>query len=384
MGPLLGIRVIEFEAPGPVAWAGMMLSDLGADVTRVVRPAQADTRDERFEFLLRGRKPLRLDLKNATERDRALEATWASDVLLEGMRPGVMERLGLGPETCLARNPALVYGRMTGWGQTGPRAQSVGHDINFLAITGALHAIGPRESPAVPLNLVGDFGGGAMLLVAGVLGALLHARTRGEGQVVDAAMVDGALALMASTLGRFQANQWKDERESNLVDGGAPFYRTYRTADGKFMAVGAIEPRFYQALLHGLGLSGQELPPQGDRARWPDLRDRFAMEFARHSRAHWVNVFDGTAACVTPVLSLKEVTSDPHLVARRNFLRIAGTFQPAPAPRFSGIASRPTAPGMNGLKGPAPDRRLDPKRMRELETENAKLKKLLAEAQSRR
>jgi alpha-methylacyl-CoA racemase len=247
-----------------------------------------------------------------------------------------MERLGLGPEPCLQRNPALVYGRMTGWGQTGPRAQEVGHDINYIGLTGALHAIGPADRPpVVPLNLVGDFGGGAMMLALGVVSALFEARASGKGQVVDAAMVDGSLALMAATLGRFQAGGWQDERESNLLDGGAPFYRTYATADGKSVAVGALEPRFYAALVRGLGLEPSELPRQEDRSTWPAMRERFAALFARETRDHWCRVFAGTEACVTPVLSLQEVADDPHLRARGSFVDVDGVRHPAPAPRFS-------------------------------------------------
>jgi alpha-methylacyl-CoA racemase len=247
-----------------------------------------------------------------------------------------MERLGIGPDACLGRHPKLVYGRMTGWGQSGPFSQAVGHDINYIATTGALHAIGPADGvPAVPLNLIGDFGAGGMLLLSGVLAALLHARASGEGQVVDAAMVDGALMLMAPILGQWQAGEWADRRQANWLDGAAPFYGTYATADDKHLAVGAIEPRFYAALLQGLGLTGEPLPAQHDRSAWPDLRERFAAIFERHSRDHWVAVFDGTEACVSPVLSLGELAHHPHLAQRGNFVQVNGALQPAPAPRFS-------------------------------------------------
>ncbi|VTU46293.1 Succinyl-CoA:(R)-benzylsuccinate CoA-transferase subunit BbsE (plasmid) [Variovorax sp. SRS16] len=333
MKPLQDVRVVEFEAPGPVTWAGMMLSDLGAQVTRIARPSSDGPW---AEPLLRGRTNVAADLKDAAQRDDALRIVAQSDILLEGLRPGVMERLGLGPKECFAQQPRLVYGRMTGWGQTGPLAQVVGHDINFLALTGALHAIGPRDAPAVPLNLVGDFGGGAMLLLVGALSALNQARAPGgEGSVVDAAMVDGTLALMASTFARLQQGRWIDARESNLVDGGAPFYRTYRTSDDKFVAVGSIEPRFYAALLRGLALDAATLPEQNDRAQWPQLHESFAQAFASHPRQHWVSVFAGTDACVTPVLSLAELASDPHLIARGSFVERRGLLQTAPVPRFS-------------------------------------------------
>jgi alpha-methylacyl-CoA racemase len=333
MKPLAGIRVIEFEAPGPVAWAGMMLSDLGAQVTRIARPAQGN---QSHDALLRGRTNVAADLKDTARRNDVLGIVAGSDILIEGMRPGVMERLGLGPEECFERQRRLVYGRMTGWGQTGPYAQVVGHDINFLAVTGALHAIGTRDSPAVPLNVVADFGGGAMLLLVGVLSALTHARgPGGQGTVVDAAMVDGTLSLMAATFSRFGQGRWIDQRESNLVDGGAPFYRTYRTSDGKFMAVGAIEARFYAAFLAGLGLDCAALPEQNDRDQWPQLRERFAQIFASRSRKHWEEVFAGTDACVTPVLSLAEVASDPHILARQCIVERDGAPQVAPAPHFT-------------------------------------------------
>ena len=338
-GPLSGIRVLEMEAIGPVPWAGMMLADMGADVLRIDRPSAADmglARDERFEFNARGKRTAQADVKTAEGRDAVLALVSRADVLLEGLRPGVMERLGLGPDACLARNPALVYGRMTGWGQTGPLAQAVGHDINYIATTGVLHALGAADgAPPVPLNLVGDFGGGGMLLVAGVLAALLEARGSGRGQVVDAAMVDGSLALMAPLLGRWQAGDWQDRREANLLDGGAHFYRSYETADGRYVAVGAIEPRFYAALLEGLGLSGEQLPEQHDRAAWPGMRERFAALFRRHSRDHWRAVFEGTEACVSPVLSLSELGAHPHLAERGSFVEVDGALHPAPAPRFS-------------------------------------------------
>lgn len=338
-GPLAGVRVLEMEAVGPVPWAGMMLADMGARVIRVARPVAADmgiARDARFDLTLRGKQSVMADLKTEAGRETVLGLVADADVLLEGMRPSVMERLGLGPQACWQRNAALVYGRITGWGQTGPLAQEVGHDINYLALSGVLHAIGPADGPpAVPLNLIGDFGAGGMLLLVGVMAALLQARASGHGQVVDAAMVDGALAMLAPILGRWQAGQWHDRRASNLLDGGAHFYTTYATADGQAVAVGAIEPRFYAALLLGLGLQDEALPAQHAQTAWPPMRARFAAIFARHTREHWLRVFEGTEACVTPVLSLAEASRHPHFAARGNFLRVEQVLHPAAAPRFS-------------------------------------------------
>lgn len=348
-GPLAGVRVLEMEAPGPVPWAGMMLANMGAAVTRIERPTPADMgvpRDPRFELTRHGKQALAADLKTEAGRAIVLDQVAQADILLEGLRPGVMERLGLGPDACRARNAALVYGRVTGWGQAGPLAHTVGHDINYLAASGVLHAIGPEAGPpAVPLNLIGDFGAGGMLLVAGVLAALLQARASGQGQVVDAAMVDGALSMLAPILGRWQAGQWRDRRASNLLDGGAHFYTTYATADNKAVAVGAIEPRFYAALLHGLGLDARSLPGQHDQASWPRMRTMLAEIFARHPRDHWADVFQGTEACVSPVLSLAELPRHPHFMARSSFRQVDGVLHPAPSPRF-----RPT----DGAGAPRP------------------------------
>ncbi len=338
MGPLHGLRVLEFEAVGPVPWAAMMLADMGADVLRVARPAPADmglARDLRHETVQRGRRSVTANLKDPAARDAVLALTHNAHVLLEGHRPGVMERLGLGPDACLAAAPALVYGRMTGWGQHGPLAQAVGHDINYIGLTGALHAIGTAQQPVVPLNLIGDFGGGAMLLALGMLAAVVEARTSGRGQVVDAAMVDGSLLLMAPILGRVATGEWLDRRQANLLDGGAPFYGVYETRDGRYVAVGAIEPPFYAALLAGLGLAPDALPPQHDRAAWPETRRCLAALFATRTRDEWSAVFHGTKACVTPVLSLGEVPDHAHHVARESFVQVDGVRQPAPAPRFS-------------------------------------------------
>ncbi|GAB3273992.1 CaiB/BaiF CoA transferase family protein [Kineosporia babensis] len=334
-GPLSGIRVLELAAIGPVPHAGLILADLGADVVRIDRPGAPP------EQLLRGRRAITLDLRSPTGRATLLELAERADVLLEGLRPGVTERLGLGPDECRARNPRLVYGRMTGWGQDGPRAHQAGHDINYISLTGALHAVGRAgERPVPPLNLAGDFGGGSMFLVVGVLAALLERQDSGQGQVVDAAMVDGSTLLMQMIWAMRASGDWQDERGTNLLDGGAPFYDTYTCADGRHVAVGAIEPQFYAELVKGLGLS--DLPDQNDRAGWPILRRRFEEAFARHDRDHWAELFQGTDACVTPVLSMSEALEDEHLTARGTFVEIDGVRQPGPAPRFS--RSKPGAP----------------------------------------
>ncbi|HEY0294782.1 MAG TPA: CaiB/BaiF CoA-transferase family protein [Bordetella sp.] len=358
MGPLAGVKVLEMEALGPVPWAAMMLSDMGADVLRIDRPdgGRPDPLGPRSgQVMLRGRRSLVLDLKQPGGGEAVLELAARADILLEGLRPGVMERLGIGPEICLARNPALVYGRMTGWGQHGPLAQQAGHDINYIAAAGVLHTIGPHDGPpAVPLNLIGDLGGGGMLLALGVVSALLHARACGEGQVVDAAMIDGCNALMASVWGRFAAGAWCDERERNVLDGGAPFYSVYEAADGKWLAFGAIEPHFYQALLDGLGLSGETLPAQHDRTAWPDMRRRIAGIVRQRSRDDWCAIFAGSDACVTPVLSLAEARESAHQRARDAFVAIEGVMHPAPAPRFSrsagAIVRPPCARGAGGAE----------------------------------
>lgn len=355
-GPLVGVRVLEIEAIGPVPFAAMMLSDLGADVLRVDRPTPPELgmdRDTRFEVSARGRRSIVIDMKQATGVEQVLSLAGRADILLEGMRPGVMERLRLGPTQCFARNAKLVYGRMTGWGQHGPLANTVGHDINYIATCGVLHSIGRHgEPPAVPLNLVGDFGGGAMLLAFGVLAALHEVQTSGQGQVVDAAMLDGSLAMLAPVIGRWQSGAWRDEREANLLDGGAHFYRTYATADGKAVAVGALEPRFYAALLTGLGLANEELPKQHDRSAWPAMRERLGAIFGSQTRDFWVGVFHCTEACVSPVLSISEMTQHAHIRERESLIGIDGVWQPAPAPRFSRtpgmVAGPPVERGQGG------------------------------------
>jgi len=346
-GPLTGLRVVELAGLGPAPHAAMVLGDLGADVVRVERPDEhgPSARDQ----ALRSRRRVLADLKSAEGRDAVLNLVEHTDVLLEGFRPGVAERLGLGPEPCLAHNPALVYGRMTGWGREGPLSDAAGHDINYLSVTGALHAIGRAgERPVPPLNLVGDFGGGSMLLVTGVLAALWERSRSGRGQVVDAAMIDGVGVLLHMAWSMRGFGIWSDERGANLLDGGAPFYDTYECADGRYVAVGAIERQFYDALVDGLGLAGEELPDRTDRAHWPALRARFAAVFATRTRDEWAAAFAGTDACVTPVLRFDEVADHPHAAARGALIDVDGVTQAAPAPRFSRTV--PAAPSPPSAK----------------------------------
>ena len=342
MKPLSGLRIIEFDGLGPVTFAGMVLADLGAEVLRLTRSAAAGTgafSEVGGEVLHRGRPAVAVNLKDPADHVRVMELVGAADAVIEGFRPGVMERLGLGPEVCAIANPRLVYGRITGWGQTGPMAQQVGHDLNYIALSGALHATGdPDRPPRPPLNLVGDYGGGAMLVVVGVLAALLEAKATGRGRVVDAAMTDGSALLMSLFYALQARGLWSDTRGANLLDGGAPFYRCYTCADGRFVAVGALEPQFYAALIAGLDLTADEAP-QFDMAAWPALHARFEALFATRDRDDWATRFAGTDACVTPVLSLSEAPTHPHNQARATF---AGTpVQPAPAPRFDGNTSAP-------------------------------------------
>jgi len=350
-GPLDGLRVLELASLGPGPHAAMVLGDLGADVVRVDRPQPGFTlAGNRPDFLLRNRRSVTADLKAEAGRDLVLRLAARADVLLEGLRPGVAERLGVGPEACHAVNPGLVYGRMTGWGQDGPLAARSGHDLNYISLTGALHAIGRAgQPPTVPLNLVGDFGGGSMFLVTGVLAALWERQRSGRGQVVDAAMVDGTSVLMQMMWAFRATGSWTDERDDNLLDGGAPFYDTYTCADGRWIAVGALEPQFYQAFLEGLGLDGEDLPAQLDRSGWPRLRARFTAAIVTRTRDEWAEVFAGTDACVTPVLSFSEVSTHPHLAARNTIIDVGGVEQAAPAPRFSRTpAGRPTPPRAPG------------------------------------
>ncbi len=346
-GPLHGVRVVELNALGPVPFAGMLLADLGAEVTRVDRAgpdAPGAGADPASDPRHRGRRGVGLDLKQPAGVDLLLRLTDRADVFLEGMRPGVAERLGIGPDVCTARNPGLVYGRMTGWGQDGPLAHRAGHDINYVSLTGALHAMGPADRPPpVPLNLVGDFGGGGAYLAFGVACALVERHRSGRGQVVDAAMVDGVAGLTALFHGLLPSGHWSPARESNLLDGAAPFYRTYETADGRYLAVGALEPQFHAELLDRLGLPAADWP-QHDRERWPAQREELAALFRTRTRAEWEAVFAGSDACVTPVLTFAEAAGHPHIAARSTLVDVGGATQPAPAPRFS----------RSGTAGPGP------------------------------
>ncbi|WP_309628177.1 CaiB/BaiF CoA-transferase family protein [Brevundimonas sp.] len=335
MKPLSGVRIIEFDGLGPVTFAGMVLADLGADVLRLSRADGAGVfGDVGSAVMHRARNAVPVDLKSPADRDRVLDLIASADAVIEGFRPGVLERLGLGPEDCAPRNPKLVFGRVTGWGQTGPLAQTVGHDINYIGLTGALHAMGEAGRPPVPpLNLVGDYGGGAMLLVAGVLAAIIEARSTGKGRVVDAAMTDGTALLSALFFSMTASGHWSGERGSNLLDGAAPFYRCYACADGRFVAVGALEPRFYAALLAGLDLDPVDAA-QFPVSQWPALEATFTELFAGRTRDDWAAHFAGTEACVTPVLTFAEAADHPHNAARQT---LAGApLQPSPAPRFDG------------------------------------------------
>jgi len=340
MGPLSGVKVVEVASLAPAPFGCMVLADLGAEVLRVDR-ARPDGSGVVGAVPLgpplgRGRRSVSVNLKHPDGAAAVVRLAASADVFVEGFRPGVAERLGIGPDECLARNPRLVYGRMTGWGQDGPLAPRAGHDINYIGVAGALEPIGRAgERPVPPLNLVGDFGGGGMLLALGVVAALYERERSGAGQVVDAAMVDGAALLTTFLHGMRAAGMWSEPRGENLLDGGAPFYDTYATADGRYLSVGALEPQFYAALLAGLGLAGEELPPQLDRSGWPVLRERFTAVFATRTRDEWTEIFAGTDACVTPVLAPGEAAGHPHNVARSVFVEADGVLQPAPAPRFS-------------------------------------------------
>jgi alpha-methylacyl-CoA racemase len=336
-GPLSGIRILEFEAIGPAPFAGMLLADMGADVLVIDRPAATDLglkRERWYDVMMRGKRSVTLDLKNPAAVEVALSLIEKTNALIEGFRPGVMERLGLGPDVALARNPRLVYGRMTGWGQDGPLAPRAGHDINYIALAGVLHAFGRKgEAPLPPLNLVGDFGGGGMLLGFGVACALIEAQRSGKGQVVDAAMVEGASLLAAMFSGFLAANNWSEERGANILDTGAPWYNVYETKDGKYVSIGSIETRFFEELIQRLGLAN--VPPQHDRSRWPEMKTLFEKTFRSKTRDEWVRVFEGSDACFAPVLSFSEARRDPHNVFRKSHLDVGGVVQPSPAPRYS-------------------------------------------------
>jgi alpha-methylacyl-CoA racemase len=339
MGPLAGTTIIEIAGIGPGPYCGMLLADLGADVIRVDRAGAVQGGDpERppADLLNRGRRSVGVDLKSPEGAGVVLDLVERADALFEGFRPGVAERLGIGPDECLARNPRLVYGRMTGWGQDGPYAPTAGHDINYISLAGALAPIGRRgEAPVPPLNLVGDFGGGGLMLAFGLVAGLLEARTSGRGQVIDAAMVDGAASLMTMTHSFRAMGIWNDERGTNMLDTGAHFYDVYETADGGYVSIGSIEPQFYAELLRLTGLEGEELPWQMDRAQWPALKERLAAVFRTKTRAEWCELMEGTDVCFAPVLSIPEAVEHPHNVARGTFVEVAGIPQPGPAPRFS-------------------------------------------------
>ncbi|OBG91232.1 carnitine dehydratase [Mycobacterium sp. E136] len=339
-GPLAGVKVIELGGIGPGPHAGMVLADLGADVVRVRRPGGLQMPPENVDLLHRGKRVVDLDLKK--ESAALLGLVEKADVLIDAFRPGTCERLGIGPDDCAAVNPRLIFARITGWGQHGPLAQTVGHDINYLSQTGALSAIGYRDRPpVVPLNLVADFGGGSMVVLLGIVAALYERERSGQGQVIDAAMVDGVSVLAQIAWTMKSTGTLRDERESFLLDGSAPFYRTYQTADGKHMAVGAIEPQFYAHLLAGLGLDADELPPQMDRDAFPGMCELFAERFARKTRDEWTAIFAGTDACVTPVLTWSEAAQNEHLRARSTLVQANGVDQAAPAPRFSRTPAGP-------------------------------------------
>jgi alpha-methylacyl-CoA racemase len=338
MGPLHGLRIVELASIGPGPMCAMLLADLGADVIRIDRLEPSGLgvpMNARFDVNARSRRSAALDLKSPAGRDAVLRIVERADVLIEGFRPGVAERLGLGPAECQARNPRLVYGRMTGFGQTGPLAQAAGHDLNYIALTGALDAIGPAGgAPVPPLNLVGDYGGGALYLAFGLMAALFERQSSGRGQVVDAAMVDGAASLMSMFHGMLAAGGWPGKRGENLLDGGAPFYGVYETADGKHVSIGSLEPKFYAEMVKRLGLDERFLRLQGDASQWPALREAIAAAVRTRTRDEWSALLEGTDVCFAPVLALGEVHQHPHAVARGTYVEVAGVVQPGPAPRF--------------------------------------------------
>jgi len=346
-GPLSGLKVLEFAGIGPGPFCGMLLSDLGADVVRIDRKGAG--RGSPSDVTARGRRSVAMDLKSPAAVEACLKLMETADAVFEGFRPGVMERLGLGPEAALGRNPKLVYGRMTGWGQTGPWSSAAGHDMNYIAISGALAAIGTGDKPIPPLNLVGDFGGGALYLAFGLLAALIHARATGEGQVVDCAMCDGAASLMAMFYGMKSAGIWREGRRANLLDGGAHFYDTYQCADGGWISIASIEPQFYALLLEKTGISDPEFKSQMDRDSWSAKREKLAAVIAAKTRDEWCAIMDATDVCFAPILDMNEAPHHPHNAARQTFVEVAGVTQPAPAPRFSAtpgaVAGPPPAIG---------------------------------------
>ena len=352
MGPLNGIKILEVGGIGPGPFCGMMLSDMGADIIRIERKGGLSLTEPKFDILTRNRRSISLNLRNPEGVTAFLRMVEQVDALQEGFRPGVMEKLGIGPDICLMRNPKLVYGRMTGWGQDGPLAKAAGHDINYIALSGALHAIGRQgQKPVPPLNLVGDFGGGGMLLAFGMVCALLEAQRSGKGQVVDAAMIDGSAALMAIIYGLHAAGLWSNKPGTNLLDSGAHFYETYETADGKFIAIGSIEPQFYNLLLKLAEIEDPEFENQLDFNQWPYLKEKLAAVFKSKTRDQWCEIMEGSDVCFAPVLSMSEAPQHAHYKYRKTFTQIDGVLQPAPAPRFSrtkpSIKNPPPSPGQD-------------------------------------
>ena len=335
MGPLTGIKVIEMAAIGPVPFCAMMLSDMGAEVIRIDRLSQKGSGSS-ANVLYRGRKSVAFDLKNSIALDSTLRLSDQADVILEGFRPGVMERLGLGPEICLERNPKLIYGRMTGWGQSGPLSHAAGHDINYISIAGALGSMGYADRPpAPPLNLIGDFGGGAMYLLAGILAAIVERNSSGKGQVVDAAMTDGTASLLSPFYGLMAMGMWSTERYSNRLDGGAFYYGSYECSDGKYISLGSLEPQFYALLLEKCGITDETFKEQSDQEAWPIKREKMEALFKTKTQQEWCGILEGTDVCFAPVLNLKEAPNHPHNKTRQTFVKVQGVTQPAPAPRFS-------------------------------------------------
>ncbi len=353
MGPLKGLKILEVGGIGPGPFCAQMLADLGAQVIRVDRNGNAyGAKDPKYIVWHRSRKSINVDLKKPAGIETILRIIEQSDALIEGFRPGTMEKLGLGPEICLNRNPKLIYGRMTGWGQDGPLSQAAGHDINYIAITGALHAIGQKEeTPPPPLNVLGDLGGGGMMLALGIMCALYETQKSGKGQVIDANVVDGTTALMGFFYTMTAGGMYQDKRGSNILDGAAHFYNTYETLDGKYIAVGSIEPQFYELLLKHAGIDDPEFKDQMDQSKWPGLKEKLTEIFKTKTRDQWCQIMEGTDACFSPVLSLEEAQKHPHNIARKTFVEVDGVVQPAPAPRFSRtnpeIQSPPPIPGQD-------------------------------------